>query len=88
MTSQTQLGPPFCAGVTDELRLVYLLEPRAVQVSALKAGTRYTVEWFNPVEGVRQRAFELAADAQGKAVVTPPTDDTHDWALVVKREKP
>jgi hypothetical protein len=88
LASQTELAPPFCAGITDELRLVYLLEPRAVRISALKPGTRYTVEWFNPVDGVRRRAFALAADAQGSAVVTPPTDDPHDWALVLKPEKP
>ena len=85
--SQSHVAPPFCVGVTDELRLVYLLEPHAVQLSALKAGRRYRAEWFNPVDGVRQRAFELAADAQGEAVATPPTGEAHDWALVVKPEQ-
>jgi alpha-L-rhamnosidase len=88
VTSQTEQAPPLCAGITDGLRLVYLLEPHTVEISALKVGTRYTFEWFDPVYGVRQNSFGLAADAQGKAVVTPPTDDLHDWALVVKPEKP
>ncbi|MGO8675136.1 MAG: DUF4038 domain-containing protein [Limisphaerales bacterium] len=83
ITAQTQIDPPLCAAAADELRLAYLLEPRAVRVSALKPGMRYSFQWFNPVDGVRRPAFRLTADAQGKAVVAPPAEDAHDWTLLV-----
>jgi hypothetical protein len=85
MAADTRPVSPFCAGVGDEVRLVYLLEPRAVALSALRAGMSYQLEWFNPVTGVRRPASQLVADAQGQAVVTPPSDEPHDWAAVIKR---
>ena len=33
--------------------LVYLLEPRAVALNGLRAGTPCRIEWFDPVTGVR-----------------------------------
>jgi len=74
---------PLCAGAGDELRLLYLLEPRPVALNGLRAGMFYHLEWFNPVTGVRQPASRLIPDAQGNAVVTPPADETHDWAAVI-----
>ena len=76
---------PLCAGAGDELRLVYLLEPRAVALNGLRPGTPYQIEWFNPVTGLRQPASQLLADAKGNAVFTPPEDEPHDWAAVIKR---
>ncbi len=83
--SDTGVVSPLCAGAGDELRLVYLLEPRAVTLSGLRAGTPYRLEWFNPVTGVRQPAAQLIADTRGNAVVTPPEDEPHDWAAVIKK---
>ena len=88
VTSQSGTAPPFCAGITDELRLVYLLEPRAVEISALRAGSHYAAEWFNPVDGCRQPAAALVLNPQGKAVAAPPTDAPHDWVLIVKAKQP
>ena len=65
--------------------LVYLLEPRAVALNGLRAGTPYRLEWFNPVTGVRQPASQLIADTRGSAVVTAPDDEPHDWAAVIKK---
>jgi hypothetical protein len=85
MQADTRLVSPLCAGAGDELRLVYLLEPRAVALNGLRAGMPYRLEWFNPVTGVRQPASRLIADAQGNAVVTPPGDEPHDWAALIRR---
>ena len=84
MTGDTGTASPLCAGAGDELRLVYLLEPRAVALNGLRAGTIYRLEWFNPVTGARQPASQLIPDTQGNAVVTPPEDAPHDWAAVIK----
>ncbi len=75
---------PLSAGAGDELRPVYLLEPRAVALNGLRAGTPYRLEWFNPVTGVRQPVSQLLADTRGNAVVTPPDDEPRDWAAVIK----
>jgi Protein of unknown function (DUF4038)/Domain of unknown function (DUF5060) len=88
LNAQSEPVPPLCAGITNGVRLVYLLEPRPVEISALPAGTRCILEWFNPVDGVRLPGFERDTDAQGNVVVTPPADAPHDWALVLKPEKP
>ncbi len=37
-----------CGGAGDELRLLYLLEPRALALNGLPAGTPCRLEWFNP----------------------------------------
>ncbi len=73
------------AGAGDELRPVYLLEPRAVALNGLRAGTPYRLEGFNPVTRVRQPASQLIADTRGSAVVTAPDDEPHDWAAVIKK---
>lgn len=85
MTVDTRSVSPLCAGAGDELRLVYLLEPRAVALNGLRAGTPYRLEWFNPVTGVRQPASQLIADTRGNAAITPPEDEPHDWAAVIKK---
>jgi len=88
LTDPKNSGLSFCAGISDEFRLIYLLEPNAVEVRALKAGTRYTAQWFNPVNGLRQPAFMLDADARGSTVAIPPSDEPHDWVLVVNLAAP
>ncbi|HEY5915551.1 MAG TPA: putative collagen-binding domain-containing protein [Verrucomicrobiae bacterium] len=85
MNLNTGLVSPLCAGAGDELRLIYLLEPRVVALNGLRAGTPYRLEWFDPVTGVRQPASQLIADTQGSAVITPPEDEPHDWAAVIKK---
>ena len=85
MTVDTGVVSPLCAGAGDDLRLVYLLEPRAVALNGLRGGTPYRIEWFNPVTGVRQPASQLIADTRGNAVVIPPEDEPHDWAAVIKK---
>ncbi len=72
-------------GKGSDLRLVYLLEPRAVALNGLRAGTPYRLEWFNPVTGIRQPASELIADTRGDAVLTPPEDAPHDWAALINK---
>ncbi len=62
-----------------------LLEPRAGALNGLRAGTPYRLEWFNPVTGVRQPASQLVTHTRGNAVVTPPEDEPHDWAAVIKK---
>ncbi len=65
MTVHTGVVSPLCAGAGDELRMVYLFEPRAVALNGLRAGTPYRLEWFNPVTGVRQPASQFIADTPG-----------------------
>ena len=66
LTVDTGVVSPLCAGAGDELRLVYLLEPRAVALNGLRVGTPYRIEWFNPVTGVRQPASQLIAERSSK----------------------
>ena len=85
ITPQKQQGEPYCAGFGDELRVIYLLEPHAIEVNNLKPNGRYTAEWSNPLDGVRGTPLNQSANAQGTVSATPPSGG-HDWVLVVKLE--
>ncbi len=62
-------------------------------VRPVKKGANYSRESIRrnhgltlcAVTGVRQPASHLIADPTGNAVVTPPEDEPHDWAAVIKK---
>jgi hypothetical protein len=88
LTDPENTAISFCAGISNELRLVYLLAPSAIEVRALKARASYNAQWFDPVTGLRQPALTLDTDAQGSTLARPPSDEPHDWVLVVKLAGP
>jgi hypothetical protein len=73
--------PPLCASNPEGVRLVYLAEPCEVSLLGLPADGSLPAFWFDPVEGVKAPAFTIKADAQGRAVASPPNAE-HDWVLV------
>ncbi len=77
-------GPQAC-GIADQLRVIYVLDPRAIVVSRLKPGTRYQVTRFDPVSGQRTPAGAVIADAKGQCCLEPPNDG-HDWVLFLRSD--
>lgn len=75
-------APQMC-GISDRLRVVYVLAPRAATVRALRASARYDVTYFDPVTGERHAAPPVNANAQGEARIAPPPQD-HDWVVLLK----
>lgn len=76
---------PLCAAVDDQLRLIYLLSPGTVRVTALAPTTAYTATWFDPVSGERLPSFSIQPSAAGEATTTTPPGD-HDWVLTLIRK--
>ena len=76
----------FCAG-TEDLRIVYVpnqwMPPR---VLGLPAGSRWSVEYFNPVDGTTEDMGVAVAEDEGTFALKSP-EVMHDWVYVAKRVK-
>ncbi|MFN7929483.1 MAG: DUF4038 domain-containing protein [Blastocatellia bacterium] len=77
------LFAPQMSGIGERLRVIYVLEPRAVTIRALRVAGRYSVTYFDPVTGERQAAPLLTANAQGDARL-PPLSPAHDWVALLQ----
>jgi hypothetical protein len=81
---------PYCAGVMDELRLVYFPAPLAPWVQpkprllGLETGAVYSGFYFDPMSGGRQDLGELRPDADG-SLEAPPPNLGSDLVLVIRR---
>lgn len=76
---------PYTCGIGDRLRLVYVLEPRAVSVCALRSSARYRLTLFDPVTGQRAPTAPVTTGANGQLRVEPPPHG-HDWVLLLEAE--
>lgn len=74
-------GPQAC-GLSDRLRVVYALDPRAVVVEGLKEGATYRVTLLDPVTGQREPRGETRADS-GLLRLEPPAHG-HDWVILLE----
>lgn len=79
-------GPQSCGVGPDRLRVVYVLDPKAVSVRNLQPAAKYQAVIFDPVTGERTPAREVTADAQGQWRCDPPAHG-HDWVLQLSAEK-
>jgi Protein of unknown function (DUF4038)/Domain of unknown function (DUF5060) len=81
--NEDPLFAPQMCGIGDQLRVVYVLAPRAATVRALRASASYSVTYFDPVTGGRRTALPILANEQGEVCIAPPTQD-HDWVALLK----
>jgi hypothetical protein len=79
------LAPQAC-GIGDELRVVYVLNPRPVVVRGLRARCVYRATHLDPVTGVRHMTGPITADQKGTARIDPPAHD-HDWVVLLEERK-
>jgi hypothetical protein len=70
---------------TDRLRVVYVLDPKAVTVRNLQPSAGYQAVLFDPVTGERSSSREVSADAKGEWRCDPPAHG-HDWVLQLTRK--
>ncbi len=77
---------PWAAGIEDRLKIIYSLDPRAVQVSGLRPGAAYRYVGFDPVTGEQAAAIKIVANERGEWLGAAPAHG-HDWvgALELKR---
>ena len=75
---------PQSAGVTDEVRIIYVPESRSIFVRKLTHGASYSAEHFDPVSGSKSGPIPFLADAAGAWTCPPPAGVDHDWVLIIK----
>ena len=85
VTAEDPLFAPQACGIGDRLRLVYVIEARAIIVGDLAPRQLYQVTLFDPVSGERASAADVSADAAGKARFNPPAFG-HDWVLLLEKK--
>lgn len=78
-------GPQACGVGPDRLRVVYVLDPKAVVLRHLEPSAKYRAVLFDPVTGERASAREVSADTQGQWRCDPPAHG-HDWVIQLNRE--
>jgi hypothetical protein len=76
-------GPQAC-GIEDKLRVIYVLDPRAIVVRKLKPNAIYRVAHFDPINGERTVVDAITADAAGAWRCEPPKHGP-DWVLLLER---
>ncbi|MDB6077574.1 MAG: alpha-L-rhamnosidase family protein [Akkermansiaceae bacterium] len=79
------LTAPQACGIGEELRAVYVLDPRAIVVRKLAPAGKYQLIHFDPVTGERTTPVELTADANGDYRCEPPSHG-HDWVLLITKK--
>jgi hypothetical protein len=77
------VAPQSC-GISDRLRVIYLLDPNPITVRGLKPDKRYRLTRFDPVRGSREPAEEIKTTQNGEAMVPPPAHG-HDWVLLLEQ---
>lgn len=75
---------PQVAGLPDGVRVIYMLNPRAIVVRDLGSVRPYSVRNFDPVTGRISNRVRVQADAAGEWNCAPPKGCDHDWVLVME----
>ena len=78
--------PPCALGLADELRVIYALLPRPLQVRGLPPGASYAVTLLDPVTGEKTKgaAAVIAADGTWRC---PPPGHGHDWVVLLRHKR-
>jgi hypothetical protein len=74
---------PYAFGIESGVRLVYAPAARDLIVRKLAPGSRYTVAWFDPVEGTRNPIAAFTAGDDGTWKCAAPAV-AHDWVLILE----
>ncbi len=78
----TEIAPQ-SAGIVGGVRIIYMVQPRAVIVKGLVRGNSYSLETFDPVTGKTANPKIIESNEKGEYECSPPIGCNHDWVLVV-----
>jgi hypothetical protein len=76
---------PYATG-SEQVRLVYVPERRAVTVSGLAGAARRIARVFDPVSGVTTDLGAIAVSAGAWTAPAPLKVEADDWVLIIERE--
>ena len=74
---------PQATGIPDGVRVIYVPEPRPVELCGLDNDRSYSATLFDPVTG-SGALIDFKTSSQGRFLCRPHRGQTHDWVLVVK----
>jgi hypothetical protein len=77
---------PQATGISDTVRIIYVPEPKAIQVVDL-GKNRWSVSYFDPVTGEVKSIGAVSATDAGIWACPPPAGLEHDWVVVLESEK-
>ncbi len=77
------IAPQAC-GIGENLRLIYILDPRAIRITGLTPGVPYRLTHFDPITGERASAPSLTPDSKGDLQIDPPVHG-HDWVILLEK---
>jgi hypothetical protein len=85
--STDQTFGPQSTGIPDEVRILYVPEPRIVLARELGNDRRWSASYFDPVTGETSKIETITANKEGSWICSPPTGCKHDWVLVLEKKK-
>lgn len=75
---------PLASGIGDDVRVIYVPDPKPIRISRLQPNAQYRLTGFDPVTGNRSNRPGQQTDADGNLLVEPPQSGA-DWALLLER---
>jgi hypothetical protein len=78
---------PQATGIPGVVRLIYVPDPRPIELNGLEKSATYTTTLFDPVTGEQRKLDALHADDAGKAKYESPAGIDHDWVLILESQK-
>lgn len=83
---QSATMPIAIAGIPGELRIVYVPEPKPVNLLGLETNVKWQAKAFDPVRGKTATLPAPTVSAGGSCKVDPPPS-AQDWVIVLERQK-
>jgi hypothetical protein len=85
-TSNDPIYGPQATGIPGVVRLIYVPDPRTIELSGLEKSATYTASLFDPVTGDKRKLDAIQADEAGKAKYDSPSGIDHDWVLILESQ--
>jgi hypothetical protein len=77
---------PQSTGIANEVRIIYVPDPKPVELRELGKKAEFKASWFDPTTGETKELANIKANDAGGSKCDPPKID-HDWVLVLQTKK-
>jgi hypothetical protein len=83
----TPSSGPFATGIPEKIRVIYVPDPRPIQVSHLEPSVQYRAQAFDPSNGKTTDLGPVTPNEQSQWTAKKPTDsNSADWVLILERK--
>jgi hypothetical protein len=77
---------PQSAGISNDVRIIYVPESQTISVRGLGPDSSYKAKLFDPVSGGTTQLGKIHADGTGRWQCPPPASCDHDWVLIIEKQ--